>query len=786
MASSNGHGGFYGQNVSSSTSFSSSSATSWVSRKDQVVKFLKTKRDEYISADTNGYGAGISRGIADPDNDHLAFQLSRLPREAAFRQAEVVRPEDKMYINGPPPPNPPFRDESLTLYPSYSRKLDSGEYDVDVRGRLYLPAVLNRKARIAQSVVMRFSGLTSGGGNTAANTPSLDQLNGVDFSNYEYGLDEQDVPGPQSTRGVDRGIGIDDGDLRRPIHHTSTTSTTSSQSSRSSRSSRFSNEEETFKERFATVLTRGAPDRELKVRVGLEGNHQSVVAKVTTFSDGRFLIRIRVPSRPAMIHVEASDDVHAIIEPLVIGDTKDSKISVITDIDDTIKHTGIATEKRQVFRNVLARHYDDIAIEGVVDWYSDLEKEGVKFHYVSNSPWQLYPVIAEYMSHTKLPKGSIHLKPYTGLISGMLEPSSEKKKVTLHNVVKDFPDRRFILIGDSGEKDLEAYYDLATQFPKQILAIYIRDVTLPADDIFLQEYIAATGYIPTPGEIDSYESSAEAGRSGRMMARQQKLRDARGREAAQDRSIGRKSEPKSEPEPRSVANSAASIPDLIDLSDPEPAPAQPEREREQDLDRPSLPPRPNPTTTTTTSNSTTSNSSSSTTTNQPLPLSPHKVPRKAAPPIPQKPANLRPPPHANTVPPEAPWSRLSAANTTAHSRLNEPVHSKSEVNGSGTHIQPTSSSTTETPPPLPPRRVATVPTTNPKHTNSSVNPDVLIMNSEQNDYGQLVLDKKVEQWKSRYTRSRMGLPGGIKLRMWKVGSDLRDESIALVRDNRAN
>lgn len=39
--------------------------------------------------------------------------------------------------------------------------------------------------------------------------------------------------------------------------------------------------------------------------------------------------------------------------------------------------------------------------------------------------------------------------------------------------------RRFLLVGDSGEQDLELYTSLACQFPKQVLGIYIRDVTTP-------------------------------------------------------------------------------------------------------------------------------------------------------------------------------------------------------------------------------------------------------------------------------------------------------------------
>ena len=43
-----------------------------------------------------------------------------------------------------------------------------------------------------------------------------------------------------------------------------------------------------------------------------------------------------------------------------------------------------------------------------------------------------------------------------------------------------FPDSPFILIGDSGEQDLELYSELAGLYKSQILAIFIRDVTTPS------------------------------------------------------------------------------------------------------------------------------------------------------------------------------------------------------------------------------------------------------------------------------------------------------------------
>lgn len=44
------------------------------------------------------------------------------------------------------------------------------------------------------------------------------------------------------------------------------------------------------------------------------------------------------------------------------------------------------------------------------------------------------------------------------------------------DVLDGFPDSKFILIGDSGEQDLELYASIAMERPQQILAVFIRDV----------------------------------------------------------------------------------------------------------------------------------------------------------------------------------------------------------------------------------------------------------------------------------------------------------------------
>ena len=54
--------------------------------------------------------------------------------------------------------------------------------------------------------------------------------------------------------------------------------------------------------------------------------------------------------------------------------------------------------------------------------------------------------------------------------------TTEQKLLQISRIIGHFPERRFVLVGDSGEHDPEVYRDVRDRFPDQIEAIWIRDV----------------------------------------------------------------------------------------------------------------------------------------------------------------------------------------------------------------------------------------------------------------------------------------------------------------------
>jgi len=203
---------------------------------------------------------------------------------------------------------------------------------------------------------------------------------------------------------------------------------------------------------------------------------QSQSRTVMTDDSGHFAIRAALDFIPTHVRVLAGEDLSC-TEPVQVIEPRG--VSLISDIDDTIKRSNISLGAKEIFRNTFVRDLGDLTIDGVKDWYNTLHNMGVRIHYCSNSPWQLYPVIATYFKLAGLPPGSLHLKRYTGMLQGIFEPVAERKKGTLEKIMNDFPERKFLLVGDSGEADLEVYTELAVAYPSRIKAIFIRDVTTP-------------------------------------------------------------------------------------------------------------------------------------------------------------------------------------------------------------------------------------------------------------------------------------------------------------------
>lgn len=152
-------------------------------------------------------------------------------------------------------------------------------------------------------------------------------------------------------------------------------------------------------------------------------------------------------------------------------------VTVISDIDDTVKVSQVRS-RTMLIANTFLNEFQ--AVEGMPALYRDWQKKGADFTFVSACPWQLYPALKSWMEKEEFPPATFQLRQIrfrdTSLLK-LFDDPFESKVARVSRLLKQFPRRRFILVGDSGEKDPEVYGALTRKFPDQIVISLIRNVT---------------------------------------------------------------------------------------------------------------------------------------------------------------------------------------------------------------------------------------------------------------------------------------------------------------------
>ncbi|KAI5805089.1 putative actin cytoskeleton organization protein App1 [Geopyxis carbonaria] len=637
-------------------------------------------------------------------------------------------------------------DEELVLFPSYARmrsadkrdsppprpdsfheewEIDSThEYDavieVDVRGWLFAPhsGPMSRKNRYALWVARQLCGLPAQVSESpeAPDNPSPEEAEEARKTASAIANSttaNAPIP-PQPEAGLD-GTPVSTG-IKKTASWRSTNADPNAQQPVMN-PTEIKAAHAAFNARLAPFTHRAISNVPVTVFFYNEDTSQS--RSLVTSDNGHFALRAELPFIPTHVRVMASAKLSAVEEVFI---QPPEGVSLISDIDDTIKHSAISMGTREVFRNTFTAPLSTLIVPGVARWYKRLAGSpyGVSVHYISNSPWQLYPVLRSFFEETGLPPGSFHLKQYSGMLQGIFEPVAERKKGTVERVISDFPHRQWLLVGDSGEADLEVYTDIAERFPDKVLAVCIRDVTT---SLTTAEGLA-TGFFDTNQNIESDRASVRT-------------------------TTSRVGVPPPPPPPR--RSTRAEPPNLMDEDDgPLPAPGPIPLPTPQRHESPYPP-----------SSSTASTAST---------LSLNKIPTSsssATPPPPPKPKNLRSPP----VPAKPAGLRQGSPEMARSASAGESLYDG--------HDYPTI--TSEAPPPPVPRRTAT----SVSSAAPAVKPPMQRMSTAAPPGAAGVVEpavrKKEELWRRRWevAQERLGAKG-VQLLSWRVGEDVEEITVRLV------
>jgi phosphatidate phosphatase APP1 len=159
-----------------------------------------------------------------------------------------------------------------------------------------------------------------------------------------------------------------------------------------------------------------------------------------------------------------------------------ARLCIISDIDDTVIQSRVSNFLQAARTVMLGNARTRLPFPGVSAFYEALRngasgEEMNPVFYVSSSPWNIYDVITEFMDLQKMPKGPLLHRDWDIGFSALSSARHfEHKGVAISNIMRLYPDLKFILIGDSSQQDPEIYRQTVKDFPRRVAAIYIRDV----------------------------------------------------------------------------------------------------------------------------------------------------------------------------------------------------------------------------------------------------------------------------------------------------------------------
>lgn len=239
----------------------------------------------------------------------------------------------------------------------------------------------------------------------------------------------------------------------------------------------------TFQRRMTDFMVDNESGEKVSVRIRGEGIEDSVRSIGETPGNGHVFATIEVPLEskkkvPDTISISVRTGEEPFqSETIEIPVVSATGSTVVSDIDDTIKITNVL-DKKELLANSFTREFR--AVPNMAKLFAGWEKQGAAFHYLSASPWNLQSDLAAFVKENNFPDGVYHLRVLrlkdVQESAAFLKSSRPHKLSELTTLLKRFPKRKFILVGDTGEHDPEIYGEIARKFPDQIEQIHVRKV----------------------------------------------------------------------------------------------------------------------------------------------------------------------------------------------------------------------------------------------------------------------------------------------------------------------
>jgi phosphatidate phosphatase APP1 len=218
------------------------------------------------------------------------------------------------------------------------------------------------------------------------------------------------------------------------------------------------------------------PVGDVRVSIEVGGERIEVVADRGGVIDTRVPARLEPGWNRAVLQVEGSEPVEApvwVVAP-------DVHFGIVSDIDDTVMVTALPRPFVAFWNTFVLDEHARSPTPGMAVLYERLVRQhpGSPVVYLSTGAWNVAPTLTRFLSRNLYPAGPILLTDWGPTHDRWFRSGREHKSDNLRRLAEEFPDIRWLLIGDDGQHDEELYASFAAEHPERVAAVAIRELSV--------------------------------------------------------------------------------------------------------------------------------------------------------------------------------------------------------------------------------------------------------------------------------------------------------------------
>jgi phosphatidate phosphatase APP1 len=155
------------------------------------------------------------------------------------------------------------------------------------------------------------------------------------------------------------------------------------------------------------------------------------------------------------------------------------RVGLVSDVDDTVMVTALPRPLTAVWNLLVLHESARRTVPGMVGLYAEIEtlEEQLPVIYLSTNAWNVAAALRRFFAFHALPAGPILLTDWGPTNTGWFRSGREHKYRALRRLADEFPEVRWILVGDDGQHDPQIYSHFAKAYPEHVRAIAIRQLT---------------------------------------------------------------------------------------------------------------------------------------------------------------------------------------------------------------------------------------------------------------------------------------------------------------------